>query len=78
MKIAFSFFLLIYSRCGAPASWAVRHIIVCLDNELDKHISVIFLGLVRLCEQNVLRTFTAADHKKPSLKSSSVSINKIH
>ena len=32
MKIAFSFFLLIYSRCGAPASWAARHTIVCLDN----------------------------------------------
>ena len=31
MKIAFSFFLLIYSRCGAPASWAARHTIVCLD-----------------------------------------------
>ena len=31
VKIAFSFFLLIYSRCGAPASWAVRHTIVCLD-----------------------------------------------
>ena len=30
VKIAFSFFLLIYSRCGAPASWAARHI-VCLD-----------------------------------------------
>ena len=34
MKIAFSFFLLIYSRCGAPASWAARHTIVCLDIEL--------------------------------------------
>ena len=22
---------LIYSRCGAPASWAARHTIVCLD-----------------------------------------------
>ena len=32
MKIAFSFFLLIYSRCGAPASWAARHTIVCLDS----------------------------------------------
>ena len=31
VKIAFSFFLLIYSRCGAPASWAARHTIVCLD-----------------------------------------------
>ena len=32
VKIAFSFFLLIYSRCGAPASWAARHTIVCLDD----------------------------------------------
>ena len=31
VKIAFSFFLLIYSRCGAPASWAERHTTVCLD-----------------------------------------------
>ena len=31
VKIAFSFFLLIYSWCGAPASWAARHTIVCLD-----------------------------------------------
>ena len=35
MKIAFSFFLLIYSRCGAPASWATRHTIVCLDNSFE-------------------------------------------
>ena len=34
VKIAFSFFLLIYSRCGAPASWAARHTIVCLDLDL--------------------------------------------
>ena len=27
----FSFFLSIYLRCGAPASWAARHTIVCLD-----------------------------------------------
>ena len=39
---------------------------------------MIFLGLVRLCEQNIVRKFTAAaDHKQPSLKSSSVSINNI-
>ena len=31
VKIAFSFFLLIYSRCGAPTSWAARHTTVCLD-----------------------------------------------
>ena len=35
VKIAFSFFLLIYSRCGAPASWAARHTIVCLDLEYN-------------------------------------------
>ena len=29
--MTFSFFLSIYSRCGAPASWAARHTIVCLD-----------------------------------------------
>ena len=27
----FSFFLLIYSRSGVPASWATRHTTVCLD-----------------------------------------------
>ena len=31
VKMTFSFFLSIYSRCGAPASWAIRHTIVCLD-----------------------------------------------
>ena len=31
MKITFTFFLLIYSWCGAPASWAARHTTVCLD-----------------------------------------------
>ena len=31
VKIAFSFFLLIYSRCSAPASWAARRTTVCLD-----------------------------------------------
>ena len=36
MKIAFSFFLLIYSWCGAPASWAARHTIVCLDLIISK------------------------------------------
>ena len=32
VKMTFSFFLSIYSRCGAPASWAARHTIVCLDS----------------------------------------------
>ena len=31
VKMTFSFFLSIYSRCGAPASWAARHTTVCLD-----------------------------------------------
>ena len=34
VKMTFSFFLSIYSRCGAPASWAARHTIVCLDTFL--------------------------------------------
>ena len=29
--MTFSLFLSIYSRCGAPASWAARHTTVCLD-----------------------------------------------
>ena len=33
VKMTFSFFLSIYSRCGAPASWAARHTIVCLDDQ---------------------------------------------
>ena len=31
VKMTFSFFLSIYSRFGAPASWAARHTIVFLD-----------------------------------------------
>ena len=31
VKMTFSFFLSIYSRCGALASWAARHTTVCLD-----------------------------------------------
>ena len=42
VKITFSFFLLIYSRCGAPASWAARHTIVCLDIYI---VGVHFCGL---------------------------------
>ena len=42
MKIAFSFFLLIYSRCGAPASWAARHTIVCLDTMAVRDFAVIY------------------------------------
>ena len=36
---------------------------------------MIFVGLLRLCEQNIVRMFTAANHKQPSSKFSSVSIN---
>ena len=32
VKITFTFFLLIYSRRGALASWAAQHTTVCLDN----------------------------------------------
>ena len=35
--MTFSFFLSIYSRCGAPASWAARHSIVCLDLIKNSH-----------------------------------------
>ena len=38
VKMTFSFFLSVYSRCGAPASWAARHTIVCLD-VMCQHIS---------------------------------------
>ena len=31
MKTAFSFFLQIYSLCGAPAFLAIQHTTVCLD-----------------------------------------------
>ena len=30
VKMTFSFFLSICSRCSAPASWATRHTVVCL------------------------------------------------
>ena len=44
VKMTFSFFLSIYSRCGAPASWAARHTIVCLDSvAFGSLISVQFL-----------------------------------
>ena len=33
--MTFSFFLSIYSRCGAPASWAARHTTVCLDPDIE-------------------------------------------
>ena len=37
MKIAFSFFLSIYSRCGVLASWATRPTTVCLDDLNQRH-----------------------------------------
>ena len=39
VKMTFSFFLQIYSRCGAPASWAARHTTVCLDYTCGQVIS---------------------------------------
>ena len=36
-KIAFSFFLSIYSRGCAPASWDARHTTVCLDTNSMHH-----------------------------------------
>ena len=48
VKIAFSFFLLIYSRCGAPASWAARHTIVCLDIVSQRAQNACFLMLCTL------------------------------
>ena len=48
VKIAFPVFLLIYSRCGAPTSWAARHTTVCLDlmnvglSLGDEHTQVIY------------------------------------
>ena len=46
-KIAFSFFLSIYSRgCYAPASWAARHTTVCLDYlQMHYHMSMVGLRL---------------------------------
>jgi len=46
VKIALLFFLLITHGCGAPASWAARHTIVCLDiqsiNKDDIHLECMF------------------------------------
>ena len=38
MKMTFSFFLSIYLRCGAPASWAAPHTVVCLDTSLEQFV----------------------------------------
>ena len=38
--MTFSFFLSIYSRCGAPASWAARHTTVCLDKVMLRAIGL--------------------------------------
>ena len=46
--MTFSFFLSIYSRCGAPASWAARHTIVCLDLTLDLSVLVKFAAEVAI------------------------------
>ena len=49
MKMTFSFFLSIYSRCGAPASWAARHTIVCLDVVYNVRNNVIGHRIFQLC-----------------------------
>ena len=36
-KLHSSFFLSIYSQCGALASWATRHTSFCLDGSLQSH-----------------------------------------
>ena len=46
-KMTFSFFLSIYSRCGAPASWAARHTIVCLDSVLCTYLCFIATQLLQ-------------------------------
>ena len=38
VKMTFSFFLSIYLRCGAPASWAAPHTVVCLDTSLEQFV----------------------------------------
>ena len=40
VKVMFSFFLSIYSRCGAPASWAARHTIVYLDTSVNTNMCI--------------------------------------
>ena len=52
VKIAFSFFLLIYSRCGAPASWAARHTIVCLDLKSNYTIQVDHEYIIKIPQYN--------------------------
>ena len=54
VKMTFSFFLSIYSRCGAPASWAARHTIVCLDTQTPVSFNILnskFLGNLSACMQ---------------------------
>ena len=50
VKMTFSFFLYkIYSRCGAPASWAARHTTVCLDPHKNSQAGATFKSL---CEKS--------------------------
>ena len=59
--MTFSFFLSIYSRCGAPASWAARHTTVCLDLLLLSYTSVATTSLLLLRSltfQNVDKVYT--------------------
>ena len=60
VKMTFSFFLSIYSRCGAPASWAARHTILCLDIYIYIYIYIyiqnIALAVPLDCPRRVVHT----------------------
>ena len=42
MKTTFSLFLLMYSQCGALASWAARHTTVCLNIAQNSYINILY------------------------------------
>ena len=46
VNMTVSFFLSIYPQCGAPASWAARHTIVCLDRKPFITPKLLFLVIV--------------------------------
>ena len=61
MNIAFSFFLSIYSRCGAPAFWAARHTTVCLDMYYQEFIIYIYIYIYIYTEESVLLSYTPVE-----------------
>ena len=65
--MTFSFFLSIYSRCGAPASWAARHTIVCLDTLM---IEEYIMSLLRICHLNTYLKFIKMNEIKSDPKKS--------